>query len=212
MIYHLSQLSSCLSNKTSQLAIGLKTLSTQKSEGSNETSGLLCIESLEEVRCLAVLNIDVLKFALLKLNVLLSQTARNCCGELVFVNLPKISKKTHLTKKRFMNGKKVTEADESRRIVQLFSPIKSLRSKEGYQAPWEMSFVSTHSFEENKRLGFQKTVSQSVYSPVFNLQSRNFHSLLLQEYKLGNQSMNHNYDVFHSYIHCLIDIIDFIPI
>ncbi|KAJ1519313.1 hypothetical protein ONE63_004612 [Megalurothrips usitatus] len=163
VVYHLSQLSNCLSATTSQIVNGFKTLNTQKTTNSQDQSDIICKESLDE-------------------------TIKNYTNDLV-ICLPKISKKTHKSNSKFTSGKSTSsEIEELRRAVQILSPLKPLPSNKRLQAPWEVSFISTDSFEGNKRLGFQKLPSASTCSSIYNLTSKNldytlFHMKRLDSYQ-----------------------------
>lgn len=162
VVFQLSQLSNCLNATTTQVVNGLRNLTTKSADGSYPPNDIVCYESLEE-------------------------TVKNCSGEMALVNFPKIHQRTHQSNKRLAGWKNSSGKEELKNIVDLLSPLKPLPLKDRYYAPWEISFVSTKSFDGNKSLGFQKLPPTSGHSSMYILKFSSLHPQLLQAHNQGHQ-------------------------
>ncbi|XP_026282071.1 ATP-dependent zinc metalloprotease YME1 homolog isoform X2 [Frankliniella occidentalis] len=157
VVYHLYQLSNSLSASTTEMVNSLRTMCTHNVDSPD----ILCKQSLEE-------------------------SARNCSGKMIMY-LPKIYKQNKSASKKFHPIKNTSNGEEFKLAVQLLSPIQPLRLKKKYQAPWEISFISANTFEENKRNGFQRGPSSSPHTTTYIMSSRNLHPALLQSSSLACQ-------------------------
>ena len=125
-------------------------------------------------------------------NILL-QAVKNCNSDMI-THLPKIHMKPdHLN--GFISIKSIREIEELIGSLQLIPSHKALQLKRRLQATRQISFVSTDSFEENKRLGFQRIPSIQKNDSIYLLTSRNIPPALLQHSYQPHRLGKTNYSI-----------------
>lgn len=115
------------------------------------------------------------------------QAVKNCNSDMI-AHLPKIHiKPDHLN--GFISVKNVREIEELIGSLQMISSHKTPQPKKRFLTSRQISYVSTDSFDENKRLGFQRIPSIQKNGSVYIFTSRNLPPALLQHsyqpHKLG---------------------------